>query len=182
MRRYFNEKVLIYRIQQGDTEAFTAIYDHFIEKVYRFIYLKVPTQQDAEDIAGETFLKVWHHIANQKSVTHLQALIYSVARNLVVDFYRKRGGTHIESIEETEPVIADRVDLTLEEKMHLKTEMANVESALRELKDTYREIIVLHFLNELSLTEIAHIVDRSPGAVRVILHRGLKALRSKMAS
>ncbi len=180
MRTHFNEKILIYKVRKGDADSFGPIFDHYNEKIYRFVYLKVPTAQDAEDITAETFLRAWQHLKEQKNVTSLQAFLYQIARNLVIDFYRKRG-TVIESIDDQDIVIADRVDLTLEEKVMLKSDMQDIETGLRQLKDAYREIIVLYYLNELSLKEIAKIIDRSPGAARVILHRGMKSLKEILA-
>lgn len=171
--------VLLYNIRKGDTESFGKVWDLFHEKMYRFIYLKVPTRQDAEDITAETFLKAWHYLREGKNVTSLQALLYTIARNLVIDFYRKRGNPpeSLDAQGEDEIVIADRTDLTLEEKMMLKGDMEEIEEALRHLKDMFREVIVLHYLNELSLIEVSEVVQKSPGAVRVILHRGLKTLK-----
>lgn len=179
MPKHFNEKITLYRIQHGDTDAFASVYDTFSEKIYRFVYLKVPTGQDAEDLTAETFLKVWHYLRDQKAVTNLQAFLYQVARNCVVDFYRKRGSAMLESLDEIEDtiVVADRTDLSLEEKMTLKGDIANIESALRKLKDSYREVLVLHYLNELSIGEVARIIGKSNGATRVLVHRGLKALK-----
>ncbi len=180
MRRYFNEKLLLFRIRQGDTEAFGEMYDHFSEKIYRFVYLKLPTGQDAEDITAEVFLKSWQYLREEKKIKNIQAFVYQVARNLVIDFYRRRG-TAVESIDENEIVIADRTDLTLEEKMELRSDMEAIEAALRQLKDAYREVIVLHYLNELSLKEVAAVTRKRPGATRVLLHRGMKALKNILA-
>ncbi|MDP2656519.1 MAG: RNA polymerase sigma factor [bacterium] len=180
MRGYLNEQILIYQIKRGNTDSFAPLYDYYVQKIYRFIYLKVPSAHDAEDLTAETFLKTWQYIKDARVIGNLQAVIYKIARNVVVDFYRKRGTVVAESLEDNDIVVADRVDLTLEEKMTLKTDMVVVEKALRELKDTYREIITLFYLNDLTLKEIAKIVDRSPGAVRVMLHRGIKALKGKL--
>lgn len=175
--QFLNEQVLLYKIRKGDTESFAQIFDFYNEKIYRFVYLKVATAQDAEDLTSETFLKVWQYVKEGKKVGSLQAFIYQVARNLVIDFYRKKGAP-VESIDDEEITIADRSDLSLEEKMTLKADMAKIEEALRKLKDAYREVIVLHYLNELSLVEVARVIEKSQGATRVLLHRGMKALKS----
>lgn len=176
MHQFINEQIVLYRIRKGDTESFGRIFDFYHEKIYRFVYLKVATIQDAEDIVAETFLKAWQYIKEGKKIASLQAFLYQVARNLVVDFYRRKG-TPTESLDDVEITIADRSDLSLEEKMVLKSDMTKVEGALRTLKDTYREVIVLHFLNELSLSETAKVIGKTPGATRVLLHRGMKALK-----
>ncbi len=175
--RFLNEQVILYKIRKGDTESFAQIFDFYSEKIYRFIYLKVATAQDAEDLTSETFLKVWQYVKEGKKVGTLQAFMYQVARNLVIDFYRKKGAP-VESIEDGEITIADRSDLSLEEKMTLKADMARTEEGLRKLKDAYREVIVLHYLKELSLVEVARVIEKSQGATRVLLHRGMKALKT----
>ncbi|MBI4600047.1 RNA polymerase sigma factor [Candidatus Uhrbacteria bacterium] len=179
MHKFLNEQIILYRIRKGDTESFGHIFDFYHEKIYRFVYLKVATGEDAEDIVAETFLKVWQYIKEGKKIKTLQAFLYQIARNLVVDFYRRKGAP-TESLEDAEITIADRSDLSLEEKMTLKSDMAKVEGALRLLKDAYREVIVLHFLNELSLSETAKIIEKSPGATRVLLHRGMKTLKNML--
>ena len=176
MKKFLNEQILLYKMRSGDVDAFAPVYDFYHEKIYRFVYLKVPTRQDAEDITAETFLKAWQYIQEKKPIHTLQAFLYQIARNLIVDFYRSRGAP-MESIDEKEIVIADSTDLTLEEKMALKSDMQGVEAALRQLKDAYREVIVLHYLNELSLKEVGRIMEKSQGATRVLLHRGIKAVR-----
>jgi len=180
MKKFLNEQILLYKMRTGDVEAFGPVYDFYHEKIYRFVYLKLPTRQDAEDLTAETFLKCWQYIQEKKPIHTVQAFLYQIARNLVVDFYRTRG-MPLESIDEREIVIADRTDLTLEEKMALKSDMQEIETALRQLKDAYREVIVLHFLNELSLKEVARIIGKSPGATRVLLHRGIKAVKGILA-
>lgn len=180
MKKFLNEQILLYKMRSGDVDAFGPVYDFYHEKIYRFVYLKTPTRQDAEDITAETFLKAWQYIQEKKAIHTLQAFLYQIARNLVVDFYRGRG-VPTESLDEKEIVVADRTDLTLEEKMVLKSDMQEVEMALRQLKDAYREVIVLHYLNELSLKEVARIIGKSPGATRVLLHRGVKAVKGILA-
>lgn len=178
--KFVNEQIILYRIRKGDTSSFAEIFDQYHEKIYRFVYLKLPRVQDAEDIAAEVFLKAWDHIKGGRKITSLQAFLYQIARNAVVDFYR-RAGKPMESLDEGEIVIADRSDLSLEEKMVLKSDMVRIETALRKLKDAYREVIVLHYLNELSLVETARALEKSPGATRVLLHRGVRALKKVLA-
>lgn len=175
--KFVNEQIILYRIRKGDASSFTEIFDRYNEKIYRFVYLKLPRKQDAEDVTAEVFLKAWEHAKSGKKIASLQAFLYQIARNLVADFYRRQG-VPTESIEDGEIVIADRADLTLEEKMALKGDMARIDGALRKLKDIYREVIVLHYLNELSLVETARAIEKSPGATRVLLHRGMRALKN----
>lgn len=181
MKPHIHERILLYKIQQGDTESFAKIYDFYHEKIYRYVYLKVPTQQDAEDITADTFLRVWQHVQEKRAVRALQAFLYQIARNLIVDFYRRRGGV-VDSIDEYEAVVADRTDLSLEEKMMLKSDIAQVERAIRQLKDVYRDVIILHYLNDVSLKDVARLIEKSAGNTRVLLHRAVKTLRNALGA
>ncbi len=180
MRQHIHERILLYKIQKGDTESFGTIYDFYHERIYRYVYLKLPTQEDAEDIAADTFLRAWQYLQEKKAVRSLQAFLYQIARNLVVDFYRRRGGK-VESIDELEIVVADRGDLSLEEKMMLKSDIAQIERGIRQLKDIYRDVVILHYLNDVPLKEVARLIEKSQGATRVLAHRAVKTLRDILA-
>src|SRR3989344_6220434 len=87
----FQEKLLLIRLQKKDPEAFAQIYDLYVTPVYRFIYFKVSSKQDAEDITSEVFLKIWQFVTeSEDEIENLRALIYRVARNLVIDLYRRK--------------------------------------------------------------------------------------------
>ena len=98
------EKYLLFKAKSfNDAEAYGQIYDRYIERIYRFIFFKVSNQSDAEDIASETFLKVWQYIKEGQPVKNLNALLYSVARNLIIDYYRLR----VKKREYEEPLAVD---------------------------------------------------------------------------
>ncbi|MBI4272389.1 RNA polymerase sigma factor [Candidatus Uhrbacteria bacterium] len=180
MKSHIHERILLYKIQRGDTESFGTIYDFYHERIYRYVYLKVPTQEDAQDITADTFLRAWQYMQEKKAIRALQAFLYQIARNLIVDFYRKRGSV-VDSLDEHEVIVADRGDLSLEEKMILKSDIEQVERAIRQLKDVYRDVVILHYLNDVPLKNIARLIEKSQGATRVILHRAVKTLRDTLA-
>jgi len=171
------DKFILWRIKsKKDAEAYGEIYDQYIDKIYRFIFFKVGRAEDAEDLASETFLKTWQYINEGKPVKNLNALLYSVARNLVVDHFRLKKT-------KSEAVLEDDVleNISDENKtvynLEVGQEMKNILGALRSLKDEYREVIIMHFIDELSIGEIAEVLGKSNGNVRVLLHRALTAAR-----
>ncbi len=174
----FQEKLLLLRIKKKDPDAFSQVYDLYVTPIYRFIYFKVATRQDAEDLTSEVFLKIWQYvIETEDDIENLRALLYRTARNLVIDFYRrnaKRDLTQDLGVLET---IKDERQQSLLSQIEGQLEMKNIENILRQLKDEYREIIILRYLEELSISEIAGILDKSKGSVRVLLHRALKVAR-----
>jgi len=175
------EKKLLFRIQNGDKEAFGEVYDEYVTKIYRFVWLKVSSQETAQDLTSEIFLKSWRYLVKddtQKSkIRNLQAFLYKVARNVIIDFYRKRSDpVSIEEIEED--IIDDRLNAS--EKLYLEDDLKEVKKALDRIKDEYSQVIILYYLEEIPIREIADILDKSEGATRVIIHRALKALRNEL--
>lgn len=171
------DQFILWRIRsQKDAEAYGQIYDQYIAKIYRFIFFKVGRAEDAEDLASETFLKTWQYINEGKPVKNLNALIYSVARNLVIDHFRQKK-TRSEAVIDDE--ILQNVSDENRTAYHLEVgqEMRNILGALRSLKDEYREVIIMHYIDELSTGEIAEILGKTNGNVRVTLHRALAAAR-----
>jgi len=172
------EKYLLFKAKSfNDAEAYGQIYDRYIERIYRFIFFKVSNQSDAEDIASETFLKVWQYIKEGQPVKNLNALLYSVARNLVIDHYRLQ----VKKREYEEPLIADIKNISgIAEMIDFKTDEGKILKALKSLKDEYGEVIILRFFDDLSVGETAKIIGKSQNNTRVLAHRALGALRKML--
>jgi len=162
-------------------KKFSKIYDQYVEKIYRFIFLKVNSRDIAEDLCSETFLRAWKRFtANDKQgmveIKNPQAFLYQIARNLVIDYYRGKSNFQIISTESLSIIDSER---NLEEKIILNSEFENVRQALSELKDDYQNVIIWRYLDNLSIAEIARLLDKTEDATRVLLHRALKALKEK---
>ena len=124
------------------------------------------------------FLKVWQYIRDDKQIKNLNAFIYMVARNSVIDFYRQksRKEENEEAIHDGHiSTIANETDLLLQKVKD--AEVAEALAGLTKLKDEYREAIILRYLDELSIKEIAEVLQKNPGNVRILLHRALNALK-----
>jgi len=174
-----SDKLLLIRLKRKDPEAFGQFYDSYIEKIYRFIYFKVSSTETAQDLTSETFLKVWQSFTEGKKITHLQAFTYQVAKNLVVDHYRQQARTTTVSTDDETSGVTEIADdqPTAEAVVALAGDVEHLEAVLAQLKDEYREIIILKYLDELSTAEIADILGKTKGNVRVLAHRALQTLR-----
>lgn len=158
-------------------ELYSQIYDQNVKKIYRFIFLKVNSEAVAEDLCSETFTKGWEVFnKSEKEIENPQAFLYQIARNLVIDHYRDKGRTQTVSAEDA--AVADPANI--EEVASLNLEMGGVKSALLSLRNDYQEIIIWHYVNDYSVSEIAQMMGKKEGAVRVQLHRALKSLKDKM--
>jgi len=164
-------------------KEFSKIYDKYIEKIYRFVFLKVSSPEVAEDLTSETFLKGWlafrqQATSNKQQATKIEnppAFLYQIARNLVIDHYREKGKAQIVPAEDYR-IIDPRINL--EERANLNSDFEQVRHALINLKEDYQDVIIYRYLDELSVPEIAKILEKSDGTVRVLLHRALVALRA----
>lgn len=177
MSNSLSEKLLLFRMRlKPDPEAFGKLYDLYVSRIYRFVYFKIPSVEDAQDVTSETFLRFWNHVADGKPVEHVAALLYRIARNLVSDFYRARSveNISIDATPEIERLLSDARGLV---KIEQSMDVGQVLSALRLLKDEYREIIILRYVDELTNAEIGEVLGKAPGNVRVLTHRALETLR-----
>lgn len=186
MANSFRDTFLLFQARiKKDPEAFGKLYDAYVNRIYRFIYFKVPSREEAEDIGTETFIRLWKYIQDGKPVAHVGALLYQIARNLVTDFYRLKPERLTALGEETAIGAADEERRSAEPsardaRLDALGELTAIERALRHLKDEYREVIIMRYLDELSPKEISTIIGKSPGATRVLIHRALESLRSVM--
>lgn len=174
---------VIERIQAGDADAFGELYNAYIGKIYRYILFKVPTHEEAEDLAADVFLRAWQHLYQQQRPVHsLNAFLYQVAKNIVIDFYRGRAQSGLSISTELVGELADWKQQRLFQQVEQALELANIERSIRQLKDEYKDVVLLRYVEELSVGEIAHILGKSRGTVRVMIYRALKVIRDHLKS
>ncbi|PLX20936.1 hypothetical protein C0584_04085 [Candidatus Parcubacteria bacterium] len=173
------DQSLLSRLKNDNKEAFIEAYDLYVDQIYRFVFFKVGSKEEAEDITSAVFLKTWNHIQETDKLVEktLKALLYRIARNTIIDHYRKKKELSDISID-AEDSDFDLPDGSqdIEAKIQLDSEIEIVHAKLLELKDEYREIIMMRYINEMSIEEVATILEKSKGNIRVLTHRALKAL------
>jgi RNA polymerase sigma-70 factor, ECF subfamily len=168
---------LLQLARAGDEAAFTEIYDLFFEKIYRFIFFRVGHKEVAEDLAEDVFIKVFRNLSTQTKENSFESWLYQIARNRIIDYYRsKKLIVPLEEVENTleyETNIVDVVNLESQQKIFIKL--------LKELSAEQQVVIKLKFLEGLENDEIAGIMDKSEGAIRVIQHRAIAKLKELIA-
>lgn len=163
---------------ENNKEIFTKIYDTHVEKIYRFIFLKVSSQDIAQDLCSQTFIRAWDRFKdNKEGIENPQAFIYQIARNLVIDHYREKGRTQIVQVEKI-PIIDPRTDI--EEKSLQDSDFGDIQAVMANIKPEYQDIVTLHYIEQLTVPEIAKMLNKTEGNVRVTLHRALKSIKSKI--
>ena len=157
-------------------EQFSQIYDQYIEKIYRFVYLKVNSQEVAQDITSKVFIKGWEAMNKPGAdIKNPSAFLYQIARNSVIDHYRQKSRTNVVSTD----AVAELADAgtAIQDKAILNADMVMVKTAIQKLKKDYQDVLIWHYLDDMPIGQIAEMIDKKEGTVRVMLHRGLKDLK-----
>ncbi len=168
---------LIKEAQNGESEAFGELYERYLPPVFRFLYARLSDRQDAEDLAEEVFIRVWRSISSyQDQGVPFISYLFRVARNVVIDHYRILGRAGQQ--ETIEGKILQDLHADPSEIVMTNLENQEIRRILDQLRDDYRMVLVLRFLSELSPEEVAQVMGRSAGAIRVMQHRALISLRN----
>lgn len=163
----------------SSNEKFSQIYDQYVEKIYRFIYLKVNSQEVTEDITSNVFLKGWEsYQKNQESIKNIGAFLYQIARNMVIDHYREKGRTKVASVNLIPQIIDTKINLY--EKAVLASDIEIIKSAMQNIKKDYQDVLILHYLEDMATEDIADVLNKPVGTIRVMIHRGLEALKGEL--
>lgn len=155
-----------------DGQAYGELYDLYADRIRRFLFFKLPRKEDAEDLLHETFLRAWEYMTSS-SVEDVGALLFRIARNLIADFYRKK--TPEALTEALEASLKDPFNLEQRIDTHMAGERAI--EALKQVKSEYQEVLVLRYLSDMDIDEIATALTKTPNNIRVLLHRAKSALK-----
>ena len=171
-------EALVVKSQKGDHDAFADLYEIFIDPIYRYVFYRVKSF-DAEDLVETVFLKVWQNIRQYKpKKKSFSAWIFRIAHNLVVDYYRAAKSQQIDELS-TEIPTNDREHNPIG-KAEQSFDQEILKTALSKLKKNYQEIVIYKFINDFSNQEIAEILKKSEGSIRILQFRALKALRREL--
>ncbi|MGQ9537943.1 MAG: RNA polymerase sigma factor, partial [Actinomycetota bacterium] len=158
------------RAAKGDREAFGNIYQALLDKVFGYFFWNLPSQEEAEDLTEEVFLRCLVHIRDyDPRKGSFRAWIFRIARNLLVDHLRRasvRKGSVGAVWEETEVSQDDRLEDEEGRRM--------VREALEELPETQRQVVIMKYFAGMDNAEVARALGRSEGAVNALQHRALR--------
>ena len=168
------EEQVVQRAVNGDREAFTYIYDLHFDKIYRYIYVKVHSQAEAEDLTQDVFIKAYEAIKSYKfRDLPFTAWLFKIAHNRVIDHVRKSSKEKKASLEEAGAISSgDPVHMTEQ-----NFEIYELKTALEKLPDAQREVATMRFISELSISEVALALGKSEGTVKALQFNAVASLR-----
>ena len=173
---------LVREAQQGGAAAFSALYEHYYDSIFRYVSFRTGNTTEAEDITAEVFVRMIESIHRFKWKGYpFSSWLFRIAHNLVVDFYRKKGRRRMVSLENAPPIMEEGV-VDADARMDLELTMGDVRRAMEDLTDLQREAITLRFAAGLSVAETAKAMGKKDNAVKALQHAGLKKLRRALCS
>jgi RNA polymerase sigma-70 factor (ECF subfamily) len=168
------ENKLIARAKNKDKKAFGILYDYYQPKIYRFIFIKTGSKEDSEDLTHQVFLSAWQKIEEyEERGFPFSGWLYQIARNAVIDFYRSK--RHNVQLEEVENILPD--NSYIEEDIDLKIKLEKLMNAIKQLKTDYQDVVIMRFVDDLSVREVANILNKSEGSIKLMQHRAIKKLK-----
>jgi RNA polymerase sigma-70 factor (ECF subfamily) len=189
------ERELVQLASSGDQRAIGSLYDIYVTPLYRFCLSKLSNETDAEDLTEEIFLKAitsidkftWRDTKQKRDdeageFNPFRAWLFRIARNQIISVYRKKDTrSRVDVHYEDEPIwIADQAPGP-EEITERKFLLERAAAAIEQLPESQRDVIQLRFMGDMSVSEIADLLGKEPGNVRVLQHKALKNLRTILA-
>lgn len=170
---------LMREAKHGNSHAFEAIYEEYYTPLFRYIRSRVRNTADADDITQTVFMRIWSGLPKwNESHTSPTAFFFHIARNIIIDTFRKKSYSEVVSNEIVSVKIeTESVHPNLDTSQDVEAE--KILSYVKELSDEQQEILSLLYTNDLSYREIAEILGKNEDAIRQTHSRAIKKLRTR---
>jgi RNA polymerase sigma-70 factor (ECF subfamily) len=173
-----SDSALIARARE-DPEAFSLLYERYVNNIYSYIYYRTGNHHDAEDLVSRTFYRALKHFPRYVDRgAPFSAYLYRIAHNIVANFHRDRSRRQVVPLNEMmlSALRREQPAIAFEEGDAQETLLG----AIRRLPEDRRELLVLKFVDQLTNAEIAKVMGRTEGAIKSLYHRTLVALRQDL--
>ncbi len=170
-------------IKGNHEERFLKAFEEYSDALFRHAFLRISDRERAIDVVHDTYTKVWSYVRGGHDIESFRPFLYKVLNNLIIDEYRKTKEASLDAMFEIEGVDEGSFeDLTSNtvESLAATLDGKQAFAMLEELPDTYREVLILRFVDELGPKEISNLIEESENVVSVRLHRGLRLLRERI--
>ncbi len=161
-------------------KLFSDIYNKESDTLFRFCLLRVSDRERALDITQEAFTRLWSSLASGKEVENPRALVFAIAKNLIIDWYRKAKSVSLDGLSDEDDRPFDVPDDRQVRDMEISSDARRALELIGALEAQYREVVYLRFISDLEPREIAEALGLNANTVSVRLSRGMDALRVLM--
>ena len=174
-----NEERYVAALKEGSREAFTMLYNLYADRLYSFALVQTKSKQMAEDVVQDTFLKLWNNRTNLNCYGNVQALVFTMARNLIIDAFRRQvANIDIDAyfnLHEALPSTASP-----EESLYFNETKEHLEQVKAKLSNKECKIYEMSREQDMPIKKIAQTLNLSPQTVKNYLTSTLKVFRSQL--
>ena len=171
---HITDETALVRRAQTDVQAFGALYDRYVQRVYRYCLYRTNNAHESEDLTAQIFLAALEGLKRYRQDGHFAAWLFSIARNKVAEYHRRV--PHEAYDESLLPPIQMDVELTVEKSQRRERLLKLIQA----LAEDERELIHLRYVAELSFAEMAKSLNKNEDAVKKTLYRLVARLKVEM--
>lgn len=162
---------------ENEKAHFLRVYDTYADSIFRFCFLKVSDEERALDLTQEVFMKFWQVLREGKEIRNDRAFLYTIARNLIIDWYRKKKEASLDTLVEEDNF---QVRSDGHEQVYAQAEVREVLDVIARFDPETQELLILRYVEGLPPREIADILNEEPNVISVRLNRAVKKVRARM--
>ena len=151
-----------------------AAYEAHSDAIFRYCYFQTSNREVALDLSQDTFTKTWQYIADGKEVDNIKAFLYRVAKNLIIDWRRKKKSGSLDAL--LDEGFDYEEDYDEMERQETAFEAGQAKEALGQIKKSYKEVLTLRYIDGMSVKDIAEKLGAAENTISVRIHRGLQKL------
>ena len=177
----FDDNVVLEKAVQGDSEAFGLLYERYVTRIYNYIFYRIGSSYDAEDLTERVFIRALRHINryNNRGLP-FSAWLYRIAHNLVANWYRDN--SRRKEIPLDDGILTSHQSSFPEQEVLHSEERERLLQVIRTLPPDRQQLVILKFVDHLSNAEIGQIMGRTEGAIKSLYHRTLLTIRDELFS
>ena len=155
-------------------------YEEYSDAIFRYCYFHTGNREKSLDITQDTFIKTWDYVSSSKNVENLRPFLYKVAKNLIIDERRKKKSGSLDEL--TEAGFEPENEISEMEIKEDRYERKILLDTVGELDPIYKDVILLRYVEDMSIKEIANVLRENENNISVRIHRGIEKLKNILNS
>jgi RNA polymerase sigma-70 factor, ECF subfamily len=166
------------KLLESTAEVFGNVYEKESDAIFRFCLLRTSDREVALDFTQDTFMRFWNSLLSEKDIKNHRTFLFTIARNIIIDWYRKKKPYSLETLMENAAEGRSSFALLAPDDVEMNAEAGFLIDKIRELPEPYSNAVYLRCVEELKPREISEILGESANVISVRISRGLEQLRS----